>query len=264
MIGRLPDAVRSAMTTWLAVHDHAAPGVVEGLYLVGSAALDDWQPRSDVDIVAFVADPTDADVISGLEAAHLAFRSDPGLPVVDGPFLAWADVSSPPLAMQRPWSLDGDFRFDGECFEINPVTWSTLSTRGVAVRGPVPDQLEVALDADERRRWVRDNVDTYWRGVLRQVQAALDSEPDREEFDAAILEWCALGIARMAFTGETALVTSKTGAGVWAIERYPTHQDVLSAAIAVRCDAHHDRFGRAIVEGLVALLSDLVRRITVS
>ncbi len=258
----VPEPVRSAVDAWLTAHDQVAPGVVEGLYLVGSAVLDDWQPSSDIDIVAFVADPTDADVVDRLRAAHDTYRSEPGRTLVDGPFLSWADVGSPPLAAQRAWSLDGGFHFDGECFEINPVTWYTLATYGIAVRGPSAGELDVVADAADRRTWVRENVDTYWRAVLEQVRHAFESDPDRTQFDPAMHEWCALGIARMAYTFETADVTSKSGAGEWLSERRPAHADVLWSALEIRRESGGEAVDRAAVAELIALLADEVEHIT--
>ena len=151
----IPPDARHMAEQWLAVHDEVAPGLVEGLYLVGSLALDDWQPRSDIDVVVFTADPATESDAAALEAAHaiaVGRLADvrPGTNV-DGPRLAWGDVSVPPMALHRPWTLDGAFHHDGECFELNPVTWHTLAARGVAVRGPEAPDLGVALDEHELR-----------------------------------------------------------------------------------------------------------------
>ncbi len=54
----LPVPVAEALAAWTDAHDEVAPGLIEGLYLVGSVALDDWTPHSDIDIVAVVADPS--------------------------------------------------------------------------------------------------------------------------------------------------------------------------------------------------------------
>ena len=259
---RVPEPVRVAVDAWLASHDEVAPGEVEGLYVVGSVALADWRPASDIDIVAFVADPTDADVVDRLRVAHDSYRGEAGRPLVDGPYLSWADVGSPPLAAQRPWTLDGEFRFDGECFEINPVTWFTLATSGIVFRGPPASALGVVLDARDRRTWVRENVDTYWRGVLGQVESALGVDATLDAFDPAVHEWCALGIARMAYTFERGDVTSKTGAGEWLIDRRPVHAAVLREAIAIRQGAGPDTVGRESVGAVVALLADQVAQIS--
>ena len=54
----LSTPVADAFSGWLRVHDELAPGTIEGLYVVGSVALDDWTSHSDIDVVAVVADPS--------------------------------------------------------------------------------------------------------------------------------------------------------------------------------------------------------------
>ena len=64
--------VDDALAAWLDVLDAEAPSAVEGLYVVGSAALGDWTPQSDVDVVAVVADPSDAEVIEAANEHDIA------------------------------------------------------------------------------------------------------------------------------------------------------------------------------------------------
>lgn len=228
----LPDEARAALDRWLAVHDEVAPDLIEGLYVVGSLALDDWQPRSDIDIVAFTADPaTDADAVL-LRDAHVQATAELGRSV-DGPRLAWGDVTVAPISLHRPWSLDGDFRHDGDCFEINPVTWYTLAVHGVAVRGPEPSTLGVVTDVDDRRMFVRDNVGTYWQQVARTVSAAAD-DPERSQFDAEVTEWCVLGIARMFATYRTGRVLSKSAAGEYLVSEAPEYAPLVERVLDIR------------------------------
>ena len=254
----VPGAVSAAVEAWLGHHDQLAPGVVEGLYVVGSASLEDWTPRSDVDIVAFVADPTDVEVVTGLESAHQAYRSDLGHPTIDGPFLSWADVTSPPLASQRPWSLDGEFRFDGDCFEINPVTWFTLAEHGIALRGPSPTDLDVYLDESDLCRWVIENVDTYWRSVRDEIAGILRGDPDRTEFAAGTVEWCTLGVARMWFTADTGGVASKNAAGAWAARQLPHHAAVFATAARIRAGETGESVECVVVDAMVDAMGAMI------
>ena len=252
-----------ALAAWLDAHDREAPGLIEGLYVVGSVALHDWRPGSDVDIVAFTADPATTDDVALLESAHAVVSAelDPGV-VVDGPILAWGDVTVPPMPMMRPWTLAGEFHHDGDCFEINPVTWLTLDRYGIAARGPIAGELDVAVDLDEVRSFVRQNTSTYWRGVGEQITGALDADPERTEFPSAMTEWAALGVARMLFTFEHADVVSKRAAGEWAVERVPEHAEVLARALAIRTAADASPpDDRMTVEAVAALVDDVVRRI---
>ena len=51
-----------------------------------------------------------------------------------------------------------------------------------------------------------------------------------------MLEWVALGVARMLYTWETGDVASKSVAGAWAAGRAPDFADMLLAAVNLRAD----------------------------
>jgi hypothetical protein len=256
----LPQQVVDSLAAWLASHDEVAPGVVEGLYVVGSIALSDWTPHSDIDVVAVVADPSDPDLVGDLEAAQSLLRDRVGLSI-DGPYVGWGDLVVPAMAVQRPWVLEGEYHVDGESFEINPVTWFTLATYGIAIRGDAPDRLGVSHDIEERRSWVAGNLDTYWRGVGGALVAGLESSTE-PEFGGEILEWVALGVARMLYTFETGDVTSKSGAGRWAAERIPDHAEVFATAVEVR--ARRAPVGRDLLARAAEVTLEIVDAVTTS
>jgi hypothetical protein len=228
----LPAPVAAALREWLRAHDEMAPGTIEGLYLVGSLALDDWTPHSDIDVVAVVADASDPDLFDDLAAVHAAITSDVA---IDGPYVAWGDLVVPPMAIQRPWVLDGEYHVDGESFEINPITWYVLASRGLTLRGERADQIGVFVAEADRRMFVRENLQTYWRGVGERLAAGVGAS-DETEYGGEILEWVALGVARMLYTWETGDVTSKSAAGRWAAERAPDFANMLVAAVALRAE----------------------------
>jgi len=231
----LPAPVAEALALWLDTHDEVSPGAIEGLYVVGSVALDDWTPHSDIDVVAVVADPSDPDLFDDLAAANALVRERVSI-AVDGPYVAWGDLVMPPMTVQRPWVLDGEYHVDGESFEINPVTWYALETYGIALRGDAPDRLGVHVDLADRRSWVRENLRTYWRGVGERLRAEIEVGQTIETAGGAVLEWVALGVARMLYTWETGDVASKSAAGAWAAGRAPDFADMLLAAVNLRAE----------------------------
>jgi len=226
--------VAAALGTYLDAVDVAAPGMIEGLYVVGSYALDDWKPdRSDIDIVAITAEPATDDDYATLRTAHALLTEHQPLPHIDGPYVAWSDLTiAPATGLHRPWTLDGVLHHDGECFEINPVTWYTLATYGVTVRGPAVETLNIWHEVEERVRFVIDNLLTYWAPLSDSVVTACE-EPGT--FYADLFEWCALGALRLHYTAFTGDVTSKRGAGEYGLVVTPDHMhDTLRAALAVR------------------------------
>ena len=254
----LPTSVAQALATWIDAHDEVAPGTIEGLYVVGSVALGDWTPHSDIDVVAVVADPSDPDLFADLAAAHTLVRDRVSI-AVDGPYIAWGDLVVPAMAVQRPWVLDGEYHVDGESFEINPVTWYTVAAYGIAVRGVQPSHIGVVSALEERRTWVTENLDTYWRGVAEALAAGLAESPE-EEWGGEILEWVALGVARMLYTFETGDVISKSGAGRWAADRIPRHEALFHRAVEVR--ATRDSVPRDVLVQCADVAREIVAAVT--
>ncbi len=252
----LPTPVAEALELWIEAHDDAAPGTIEGLYVVGSVALGDWTPHSDIDVVAVVADPSDPDLFADLAAAHTRVRERVSI-ALDGPYVAWGDLVVPAMALQRPWVLDGEYHVDGESFETNPVTWYTLATYGIAVRGVEPARIGVVSALEERRTWVTENLDTYWRGVADALTAGL-AESTEERWGGEILEWVALGVARMLYSFETGDVISKSGAGRWAAERVPRHEALFRRAVDVRATCE------SVERDVLVQCADVAREIVVA
>jgi hypothetical protein len=231
-----PIDVPTALGTYLEIVDSVHPGLLEGLYVVGSFALGDWVAgASDIDIVAVTAEPATDDDFGSLRTAHALLDAQMPRPFVDGPYVAWGDlVVEPATGLHRPWTLDGRLHHDGDCFEINPITWYTLATYGVTVRGPSPDTLAIPIDVEARLRFVRDNLSNYWVGVAADVGRVCDQEPDRS-FTAPSFVWCALGALRLHFTAFTGDVTSKRGAGEHGLTVAPTNfHPMLETALTMR------------------------------
>ena len=228
--------VATALGTYLEIVDATAPGLVEGLYVVGSYALDDWvEGVSDIDVVVVTADPATDEDFRTLVTAHALLAEHQPLPHIDGPYLAWGDlVVEPATGLHRPWTLQGELHHDGECFEINPVTWYTLATYGVTVRGPRPERIGIPTDVEARVRWVVGNLQSYWRETANSVLEAV-ARPTPPQWNDELLAWCALGPLRLHYTAFTGDVTSKRGAGQYGLQVAPAEfHGALDAAMAAR------------------------------
>ena len=137
--------VANALGTYLGIADEVAPGLVEGLYVVGSFALGDWTHGcSDIDVVVVTAEPATDDDAGSLRTVHALLAERLPAPTVDGVYLAWGDlVVEPATGLHRPWVIGNEFHHDGDCFEVNPITWWQLANTAVVVRGPDPARLEI-------------------------------------------------------------------------------------------------------------------------
>jgi hypothetical protein len=226
----LPADVALAVDGYLAAVDDAIPGLVETLLLSGSVALGDYQPPiSDIDLVALCASPPTAE-----DCARLAVLHRPSRPSVDVLYATRDDLRRDPTTLSLPGSVDGTFRDEG-AFDANPVGWRLLSTRAIAVRGTAPGAADVWFDAAALRRWNLENLDGYWSGWVESARAEEGTEAlVRFEYG---FQWLVLGVPRLHYTIATTDVTSKSGAGRYALEIVPAElRTALGAALALRED----------------------------
>ncbi len=248
--------VATALGTYLEVVDATAPGLVEGLYVVGSYALGDWVPdTSDIDVVVVTAEPATDDDYGTLRTVHALLAEQQPLPHIDGPYLAWGDMwVEPATGLHRPWTLDGQLHHDGDCFEINPITWYTLATYGVTVRGAAASTLGIPTDMEARVRFVVENLKTYWTDLALDVGAVCEREPGRA-FAGESFVWSALGALRLHFTAFTGGVTSKRGAGEYGLQVAPERfHPAIEAALHVRANGEHGEVPGELMADAAALI----------
>jgi hypothetical protein len=225
-----PDADR-LVSAYLELVDAEAPGLVAGLYLTGSLALGDFRPRqSDVDFVAVTAAPIEAPLLARLEQVHAALTARMPDPLFEGIYLTPGDLRSDPAEVGPvPYSYERQFHAVGR-FELNPVTWVTLGRHGITVRGQPPAELGVWDDPAVLDRWTRQNLVDYWR-PWQARHARLLSGPGLAALRPWAFAWGVLGVSRLHYTVTAGRITSKYGAGLYALRRFPArwHPPILEA-----------------------------------
>ncbi|WP_345636577.1 nucleotidyltransferase domain-containing protein [Rugosimonospora acidiphila] len=229
----VPDRVRELVDRHLGELDRAAPGLVERLYLSGSVALGDYHPGvSDIDFLAVMSRPLGPDELAAVAAVH---RGMPSSPHYDGVYLDRASVEAMvDDGRAAPHVVDGVFRGDEPCGELNPVLWLTLDRRGVAVRGPATANLDLRVDPDRLRRWNLDNLKEYWQPLAWQVRQAVAERADDAVAHPVGVVWAVLGPGRLHYTLATGQVASKSEAGVYTAGRFPEWAELIERSLAWR------------------------------
>lgn len=201
--------------------DAEAPGLVRGLYLTGSVALGDFRPHtSDVDFVVVTDAAPTPDERAALRRAHGATRARVHRPQFNGVHLTWDDLTRDPAAC-GPVSavVGGRFRASTRA-EVNPVTWHVLAERGVAVRGPAPVELDVCDQTESLRAWSLGNLEEQWRR-WRATAGRLLTPRGLAALGSLAPSWSVLSVSRLHFTLRTSEITSKSGAGMYALHAFP-------------------------------------------
>jgi hypothetical protein len=231
----LPTSVSQRVCEYLNLLDREGCGFVQGVYLVGSVALRDYQEgRSDIDFVALMAAVPDRPHLESLARIHAAMAASEG-PHFDGFYIEQDQLGrTPSLGKRVPFSLHRVFHADAACPEINPVTWLCLAQHGITGGGNPPETLDIRIDPAPLQAFQVHNLRTYWEVWMDDGCKALACKAPDEMVDAAVLAWGVLGTLRIACTLETGRIVSKSAAGCWALTRYPPDRhpvvhDALSA-----------------------------------
>lgn len=257
----LPKPVQEVTVAFTEEIDRRLPDQLTGLFLHGSLCWGEFFPGSDIDFVSVWEElPTGAS-LDQLREAHEATLGRVPSPVFDGFHCTAADLASDPAEVaSRPVFYEGTFDPQGT-IDINLVTWHELAERPVIVRG---DVVEVHTDLPALIAFTRENLNTYWRDVLRQID---DAGAEAVGVQDSAIAWVALGAPRLHHVLARNGLTSKSGAGRYVIDSLaPRWTQIASEALRLRetpdrpslyCD--NGQRGRDMRDLLAWILEDAVR-----
>ena len=221
--------VKNFVGAYLQLADAEAPGLIEGLYLTGSAVLDDFRPNtSDIDFVAVTATPPDTAALTAMERVHARLRKRFPRQLFDGVYLSWGELKH-------------------EARDV--VTWQILTHYGQAFRGPRLADVGVWTNSQALTHWTLNNLDTYWRPLLDRASNFF-SPRGWIALTGYGAVWIVLGITRLHYTLATGDIVSKEGAGLYALQTFPEkwHRVVNECLRIRRADQARPDIASAVAE----------------
>ncbi|WP_052590258.1 aminoglycoside adenylyltransferase domain-containing protein [Luteipulveratus mongoliensis] len=258
----VPAAVSTVVDDALERVDAALAGTscdLVGLYLHGSLCWGEFFSGSDIDFVGVLSRPADDAVVAALRGVHGELATIGGRPAYDGIYVTEGDLTRPAADLaEYPGVLDNVFEL-GHHGDANPVTWAELAERGITMRGTPVAQLGVHTNPEELQAFTRGNLEAYW-GRQAVVLGVLT-----EAIPSWASEWCVLGINRLHHVLQTGRITSKSGAGRWALDELDAkHHQVIREGLSVResgiSDPVYDADPRLRQQAIVAVMRDVLGR----
>jgi hypothetical protein len=259
--------IEEVTARYLGAVDEALPGFVQMLYLTGSVALGAYQPgRSDIDTLIVTSREPDADDLTALAAVHAGMPSEPHF---DGIYLDQSGLRRQPSDRPVvPFVVNGEFRTDKACGDLNPVLWLIMARYGVPVRGPAVAELDLTLDRAGLRRFNLDNLRTYWAPLADELRKAVADQDDpmdigNDPVGPEGLAWCLLGPARLHYTLASGDVIPKPRVGEYLADAFPQWAELAVRTVRWR-DNEPVGFTvadvRAAADSIDAVVADAWRR----
>lgn len=223
---RIPTPIQPLLNEFISQTGQQLPGLLIYFYLEGSVALGGFNEHfSDIDFVAILQHKLTQAEIEILRSIHQQIEKNfPRWRLSGSYLLADFNRSGEPNLHYH----DGFLRDDAH-FIVNSVEGWILKNFGINLLGPPPETLPITIDWNLLISEMRQNLNTYWRKWTRQ--------PDR--FVVLLtdwgVQWAVLGVLRQFYSFREHSITTKTGAGEYALTCLPVRwHRLIQEAINIR------------------------------
>lgn len=226
----IPPPIQPLLAEYRALVERDTFGLVAGCYLHGSIALAAFDAtQSDIDFVAVLHRPCTAKEVETLAAIHNHLAQSYPQWQLEGSYLQAADLGQAAEAIAPyPTFHDGKFITQG-MFDINPVTWWLLKSKGIPLFGTPSADLPFTIEWETVRAYTHDNLNRYWRRWAYDPRYTLGLYRDWA------IQWAVLGILRLLYLLHENEMTSKVGAGEYGLQTLPSKwHRLLQEALRLR------------------------------
>ncbi|WP_404447573.1 DUF4111 domain-containing protein [Sutcliffiella horikoshii] len=210
-MNKIPNSVQKVLDLYIDKVNKELSGLLEGLYLHGSIAIDAYlEGESDVDFVVVTSRKlTDDDAVI-LKDIHLNLAETCKNPQLDGIYVQMLNLSE-----ESYFYNEGTF---GKAVHDIPVTWWLLKNKGITILGQEASNLPINVTTDDLTTYVRKNMNEYW---ATRVSAMEEKKEELYDYPGKIIEtemeWTVLGLLRQFYTLRERDIISKLAAGEYGL-----------------------------------------------
>jgi hypothetical protein len=226
----IPTLIHPLLAAYMAQLQAELPGLVEAIYIHGSIALGAFHPTlSDIDAIMVVSRRVSDVDVEKLREIHASTAEQYPQWKLEGSYLQWDDVGQPETAIEAHPTYHDNVLNPASRFDVNHVTWWVLKNHGITVLGKDVQSLDFSVDMDDMIAAMHENMNSYW--------ASWTTKPRHIVMMVSnwAIEWTVLGVLRQYYTFRERDITSKTGAGAYALKHTPKQwHRIIQEAINIR------------------------------
>ncbi|MDF2891147.1 MAG: hypothetical protein K0R80_1514 [Clostridia bacterium] len=218
----IPESVNMILTEYFTIFEARLPNLLEAYYIYGSICLGAFEYGfSDIDFIAVVKRQTTEADMAILKEIHKYIKKK--FPKTDlmGLYVMQTDLQMHHKNKKScPCFIDGMFK-GLEKFDQNSIDAYQLKKYGVTMKGLDIESYNYEVDWDILMQNMIDNLNTYWLNWLNSCKKPLSIKYLGSFFNLNMIEWGVLGVTRLYYTFKERDITSKLGAGEYALRMVP-------------------------------------------
>ncbi|MGE5631052.1 MAG: aminoglycoside adenylyltransferase domain-containing protein [Caulobacteraceae bacterium] len=221
-MNNIPEKVNEVLKQYFNLIESKLPGLLEGYYLYGSSSLKAFKDEfSDIDFIAVISrKATEAD-IDVLKEIHSDMQKKYPKPILDGMYITKDDIESLNKCESSCLRFN-DGKFLGfKKFDRNSIDAYQLKKYGITIKGQDIKNYNYEVNWDILISNMRDNLNTYWLNWVNGCRRFPSIKYLGLFISLGMIEWGVLGISRLYYTFSEGDMTSKVGAGEYALRTVP-------------------------------------------
>lgn len=221
-MSNMPEIVNEILNEYFELVESRLPNMLEAYYIFGSISLGAFNYGvSDIDFVAVMnREITEGDLKILKEIHRQIKRRFPKTDLM-GIYVTRNDLNSHhDKTKSCPSFIDG--RFKGyQKFDTNSIDAFQLKKYGITVKGQGVDSLDYTVDWNVLISNMKNNLNIYWLNWKNACKKFLTLKFIGLYFNLSMIEWGVLGVTRLYYTFKEGDMTSKVGAGEYALKTVP-------------------------------------------
>ncbi|MEP7289158.1 MAG: aminoglycoside adenylyltransferase domain-containing protein [Chloroflexota bacterium] len=242
----IPKAIEPLLQEYMFIVKKDLPDLVDAFYIHGSIALGAFHERfSDIDFITVISRQCTESDLHHLRGIHKTLALKYPRWELEGSYLQWDDLGQLEETITPHPNYHDGIVSPAERNDVNSITWWILKNQGVALLGPEPQNLAFDVDLDVLLVKMKHNLNTYWVNFTNKPRRIAWIYTDDG------LQWAVLGVLRQFYTFKEKGITSKTGAGEYALTHLPSRwhrliQEALNIRGEVRGSLYKSRISRTV------------------
>jgi len=234
----IPEKVKEIVDLHIKMIELCLPNLLESYYIYGSVVLGEFNyGKSDIDFLAVMNRKVSEADIKILKKIHGDMQRKFHNTILDGMYLLKDDIDLLNKC-EIPCLRFNDGEFKGiRTFDKNSVDAFELKQYGVSVKGQEIESLKYTVDFDILINKMRDNLNTYWLNWVNAYRRFHSIKYIALLVSPKVIEWGVLGVSRLYYTFKEKGITSKVGAGEYALKTVPQEwHKIINESMRLRKD----------------------------
>lgn len=215
MTVQIPSKVQNLLDNFIREINTQKPDLLHSIYLYGSLAFGAFNPqKSDIDFIAILNRRCTAEDLDILASNHARIRGEYPSSSLDGSYLHINNLAKCNDDLAPYPYYDGDFHPAGY-YDVNNITWWTIKQQGICIYGETLNTDAISVTWETLIEDMTINLNSYWQDWA--------SNPEKHKllFHDGAIEWAVLGVLRQYYSFQEHAITSKIGAGEYALLHLP-------------------------------------------